>query len=109
MTGIVYATDYPTAQAAANEILTYDSLACGGVFTSGSDPSTDGRVDVVHSFSQCENGGKASMARYTTLLRKNGGYFIVGLLGDAGDQAPDQFKLLDGNVFEAALKVSGKF
>ena len=107
--GVVYTTDYPTAQAAANEILTYDALACGGDYVSATDPSAEGRVDVAHSFSRCVEAGKERISRYMTLSRKSGGYFIVCLTAATDEIRPDGFRQMDASLFDAALKLSGKF
>ncbi|MDR3376606.1 MAG: hypothetical protein P4L98_23030 [Ancalomicrobiaceae bacterium] len=109
LTGTVLVTDFATAKAASNELLAMDNIACTGSSTSGTDPDKDGRVDVSHAFAACEVGGKTSMARYTALSRKDGGYFVVGVIDDGSGQAPTTFQELDSALFSAAMKLSGKF
>ncbi|MDR3494284.1 MAG: hypothetical protein P4L82_06750 [Ancalomicrobiaceae bacterium] len=109
LTGTVLVTDFATARAASNELLAMDNIACTGTSTSGIDPDKDGRVDVSHAFAACDVGGKTSMARYTALSRKDGGYFVVGVIDDGSGQAPTTFQEVDSALFSAAMKLSGKF
>jgi hypothetical protein len=113
VTGGVIATDLPTAEAATNEALAYDRIACGGAYTATTSGGEDSHADVIRATSQCNTGDTALSAHYLTLSRKTGGFFIVGLTSEATTSgetdALAQLTATDAAFFDAALKLTGKF
>jgi hypothetical protein len=112
LTGVVMTIDLPTAAAAINEVVAYDRVACAGAYTADANPVADGQADVLHAMSECKTADKSVLSHYLTLSRKAGGFYVVALTSEttaSASGADTKLADIDRALFDAAIKVSGKF
>ncbi len=110
-TGAVMALDVPTADAAVNEIVAHDRIACAGAYQASSAIGDDVQPDVLRSAAECLTGDKRVRMHFLTMARKSGGFYVIGLsttTAAAGEGPSDQLAAADLVLFGAALKVSGQ-
>ena len=113
VTGVVLTFDLPTAAAVTNEVLAYDRIACGGTYSSVTDPAEEGHADVLRSTAECRMADTLANTHFVTMARKAGGYFVIALTSEtplsSASAAGDRLAATDRGLIDAAVKVSGKF